>query len=365
MAPPPQAASPDCTAGSGNALRSCAEACGGPARGCGRLRRRQADATAALAAFRKSCPALQKRIDRSGLTQPGDWAAACAAANTATDPQASFATTFRAVHHWLAAKALPPAIMNPKSPARAPPRRAMRCRSTAARPISSKSISGCSRRISRAGRCAAASLIRRWCPITTARRSWPARSPGKGSNWPGPPTRMTRSSSKFRARDGCACPTAASCASAIDSQNGRDYVAIGKVLLDRGAGARASDHGRIIGWLRAHPAEAPAILTPIPATFLPRAQRRRADRRDGCCRDAQCQGRRRPGLRSARCAVAGRNNTARGVPLTAVMVAQDTGGAIKGANRIDISGQRRQGPAKAGARARQGADRLLLPRRHG
>ena len=55
------------------------------------------DPAAALAAFRKSCPSLQKRTDRSGLTKAGDWAAACAAATTATDPQAFFRDTFRAV----------------------------------------------------------------------------------------------------------------------------------------------------------------------------------------------------------------------------------------------------------------------------
>ncbi len=34
----------------------------------------------ALTAFRVSCPSLVKRSDASGLTQPGDWSAACAAA---------------------------------------------------------------------------------------------------------------------------------------------------------------------------------------------------------------------------------------------------------------------------------------------
>ena len=47
-----------------------------------------ARAISALAAFRLSCPGLQKRQDRSGLTQVGDWAEACAAAANASDGDA-------------------------------------------------------------------------------------------------------------------------------------------------------------------------------------------------------------------------------------------------------------------------------------
>ncbi|WP_420607520.1 murein transglycosylase A [Novosphingopyxis sp.] len=47
-----------------------------------------ARAVSALAAFRLSCPGLQKRQDRSGLTQGGDWAQACAAAANASDRDA-------------------------------------------------------------------------------------------------------------------------------------------------------------------------------------------------------------------------------------------------------------------------------------
>jgi membrane-bound lytic murein transglycosylase A len=40
------------------------------------------DAQRALAAFRLSCPVLQSRTDKSGLTQAGDWAGLCAEAAT-------------------------------------------------------------------------------------------------------------------------------------------------------------------------------------------------------------------------------------------------------------------------------------------
>ncbi len=45
-------------------------------------------AAAALAAFRLSCPGLQKRTDRSGLTRSEDWADACAAAVDVSDRDA-------------------------------------------------------------------------------------------------------------------------------------------------------------------------------------------------------------------------------------------------------------------------------------
>ncbi|MET1755411.1 MltA domain-containing protein [Novosphingobium sp. RD2P27] len=41
------------------------------------LRIRQDDAAAAMLSFRESCPKLTARADVSGLTQPGDWTAAC------------------------------------------------------------------------------------------------------------------------------------------------------------------------------------------------------------------------------------------------------------------------------------------------
>src|SRR3546814_19238372 len=40
-----------------------------------------ASAAKALAAFQISCPSLMRRRDASGLTQPDDWDAACAAAS--------------------------------------------------------------------------------------------------------------------------------------------------------------------------------------------------------------------------------------------------------------------------------------------
>lgn len=48
----------------------------------GKLGLDHSDAAGALAAFRESCPRLTSRTDASGLTRPVDWAGACAAAAT-------------------------------------------------------------------------------------------------------------------------------------------------------------------------------------------------------------------------------------------------------------------------------------------
>jgi len=99
-----------------------------------------ADLAQALAAFRASCPALVRRIDASGLTQAGDWAAPCAAAATATDGHSFFAN------------ALVPVVIGDGrgldtgyyEPDLAASPRALPSRSTVARPTCSTSTSACS-----------------------------------------------------------------------------------------------------------------------------------------------------------------------------------------------------------------------------
>ncbi|HKT86505.1 MAG TPA: MltA domain-containing protein [Novosphingobium sp.] len=59
----------------------------GPA--VGALRLGSGGAAAALAAFRASCPRVTARMDASGLTRPGDWRRACAAAASSTPATAT------------------------------------------------------------------------------------------------------------------------------------------------------------------------------------------------------------------------------------------------------------------------------------
>ncbi len=54
-------------------------------------------ATRALTAFRLSCPGLLRRPDKSGLTHPNDWEAACAAVATITDPRSFFIDQFETI----------------------------------------------------------------------------------------------------------------------------------------------------------------------------------------------------------------------------------------------------------------------------
>ena len=60
---------------------------------------RRDDARGALLSFRTSCPRLTSRSDSSGLTQPGDWKPACAAAAKWPETEAAqfFVTWFEAV----------------------------------------------------------------------------------------------------------------------------------------------------------------------------------------------------------------------------------------------------------------------------
>ncbi len=71
--PPPSQSSPD-TAPPAQTARQLLLREGPPV---SELTIRQDDAAAALLSFRESCPRLTTRMDESGLTRPGDWKAAC------------------------------------------------------------------------------------------------------------------------------------------------------------------------------------------------------------------------------------------------------------------------------------------------
>ena len=147
-----------------------------------------------------------------------------------------------------------------------------------------------------------------------------------------------------------------------DSQNGRDYVGIGKLLLDRGAlqPGQASMQG-ILDYLRADPVRGAAVMNENPSWVFFR----------------ELTG---PGpLGALGVPVTGRASVAadpKYVPLGApvflsldraepngLWVAQDTGGAIKGANRFDsFWGAGEKARAIAGGMAARGSALILLPR---
>lgn len=59
----------------------------------------EGNAERALAAFRISCPSVTSRTDKSGLTQPGDWTAPCAAAQSV--PPGSASGFFQRAFDWV------------------------------------------------------------------------------------------------------------------------------------------------------------------------------------------------------------------------------------------------------------------------
>ena len=116
--------------------------------------------------------------------------------------------------------------------------RAARCRSTQAAPICSTPIRATGAR--GRGRVDENGALR---PLSRPRaRSRTGRWPGAGWRSPGRPTRSTCSSCRSRARGGCGCPTAAVMRIGYAGQNGRDYVAIGRLLRERGILQSAGDH---------------------------------------------------------------------------------------------------------------------------
>ena len=145
-----------------------------------------------------------------------------------------------------------------------------------------------------------------------------------------------------------------------ESQNGRDYTGIGKLLLDRGLVPRgqASMQG-IVAWLHANPEQGRAIMRENKSYVFFRLL-------DG------------PPLGAMGLPVSGGATVAadtRFVPLgapvflsmdrtdaTGLWVAQDTGGAIKGTNRFDTFwGAGEEARAIAGGMSARGTAFLLLP----
>lgn len=321
---------------------------------------------AALVAFRRSCPALLRREDRSGLTVAADWQAACTAAATATDAGAFFAAEFTAV----AVGAKPgagfttgyfePEIAGSRTPApgfavplyRRPPDLIE---------VDLGSFAGDLKGRKLRGRIDGSSLK----PYATRGEIMAGAMAGKGIElaWAADPYEAffleIQGSGRLRLPDGSVMRIG------YDSQNGRDYVAVGKVLLDNGdlpKGGVSMDS--IIVWLRANPAKAPEVLAanpsvvffreitgegPIGALGIP------VTPRVSVAAD--------PAFVPLGAPLQVVTRLSGDRPLAAMMVAQDTGGAIKGANRIDLfMGAGVQARADAGAQAAAADIAILLPR---
>ena len=321
-------------------------------------------ADAALAAFARSCPALLKRDDRSGLTQPGDWSAACSATAAASDAAAFFAAEFTAVtigtEPGFTTGYYEPEIAGSRTAAagfavplyRRPPDLVEVDLGTFARDLKGRKLRG---------RIKGEALV----PFPARADVMAGALAGKGLElaWAADPYEAffleIQGSGRLKLPDGSIMRIG------YDSQNGRDYVAIGKVLRDQNElpkGGVSMDS--ILGWLRANPAKAPAILAANPSVVFFRevtgegpigAMGVPVTPRVSVAADPLFIPLGAP-LRVTTTLSGNR-------PLAALMVAQDTGGAIKGANRIDLfMGAGPQARADAGAQQAAAQIAVLLPR---
>ena len=315
-------------------------------------------AARALTAFRLSCPDLVRREDVSGLTRPGDWASACTAAATWPDADASafFAGHFETVTvgegRAFATGYYEPEIRGVRSrqPGHDVPVYAKPPDLLDANPLTGERGRG---RLDETGQYV---LYHERAEIEEGALA------GRGLEiaWAADPIDLfflqIQGSGRLRAPDGSVMRIG------YAGQNGREYVAVGRLLRERGILESPITMQAVVAWLRAHPDEGRALMRenrsyvffteltgPGPLGALGRPV-------------------------TARVSVAA---DPRFVPLGApvvlremdnpqadgLWVAQDTGGAIRGANRFDTFwGAGAEAATIAGGMSANGRAWLLLPR---
>jgi membrane-bound lytic murein transglycosylase A len=320
-------------------------------------------ATAALKAFRLSCPSLLRRTDASGLTRNGEWAESCNAAPGWADRDASnfFSRYFGTVQVGAGA-AFVTGYYEPEIAASRDKRPGYDV-PIYRRPadlvdvdlgLFSKELQGKKIR----GRVDGSDFVPYYDRATIERGALAGR--GLEIAWAADAAEFfflqVQGSGRLRLPDGSVMRIG------YDSQNGRDYVGIGKLLLDRGElqPGQASMQG-ILNYLRADPVRGAAVMNENPSWVF--------------FRELTGAG----PLGALGVPVTGRATVAadpKYVPLGApvflsldraepngLWIAQDTGGAIKGANRFDsFWGAGEAARAIAGGMAARGSALLLLPR---
>ncbi len=320
-----------------------------------------AKAAAALAAFRISCPSVVQREDVSGLTRPGDWRPACDAASTWPDANAAafFTTHFDAAEVGggtsFATGYFEPEIRGSRTRMpgyevpvyRVPPELVEQDAATA-------QATGTPRR----GRLVNGTIV----PFFERSEIEAGALAGRGLEigWAADEIDFfflqIQGSGRLRLPDGGVMRIG------YAGQNGRDYVGIGKLMKDRGLlGPGQTSMQGIVAYLRANPEEGRAIMRENKSYIF----------------FQELTG---PGpLGSLGRPVTSQVTVAadpRFVPLGApvllqldrpeangLWVAQDTGGAIKGANRFDTFwGAGEYAATTAGGMSARGRAYILLPK---
>lgn len=316
-----------------------------------------------LQAFRLSCPVLQRRKDGSGLTRPEDWTEACTAAASWSDadPLPFFETRFEAVQvgdgRTLATGYYEPEILGSRAPApgyAVPVYRRPADLVDVELGLFSESLAGKKVR----GRVEGTQLVP--YPDRAAIEGGALSGRGLEIAWAADPVEFfflqIQGSGRLRLPDGSVMRIG------YDGQNGRDYVGIGGLLRDRGvlAPGQASMQG-IMGYLRAQPDGGRSVMNenrsfvffreltgpgPVGALNVPVSPLATvaAD----------------PAFVPLGAPVFLRVDRAEA---NGLWVAQDTGGAIKGANRFDTFwGAGESARTIAGGMSARGQALLLLPR---
>lgn len=318
-----------------------------------------AQAEAARTAFARSCPGLQRRADVSGLTRGADWQPACAAASAGGDARAFFAQYLEAVQVG-DGRAFATGYYEPEI------RGSLERREGYEAPVYGRPINLIDVDLGRfadelkgkkvRGRVEGTNLVpyydRAQIDAGAIARSAPVLA------YAADPIELfflqIQGSGRLRLPDGEILRIG------YDTQNGRAYTGIGSLMRQRGLlqPGQASMQG-IVAWLRANPAEGRALMNENKSFVFFREL------------DGPPQG-------AMGYAVTGQVSAAtdpKFVPLGApvflsldradasgMWVAQDTGGAIKGANRFDTFwGAGPGAELTAGGMSGRGTAFLLLP----
>ena len=318
-------------------------------------------ATRALGAFRTSCPSLLRRVDNSGLTRGADWQAACRAANATSDSEAIsfFRRWFEAVQigdgRAFATGYFEPEIRGSRTrqrgydvPIYGRPRDLVDVDLGAF----SETLAG--RKVR--GRVSGTTFVPYFDRAAIETGGIDATAPIIA--WAADPVEIfflqIQGSGRLRLPDGGILRIG------YESQNGRDYTGIGALMRDRGLlqPGQTSMQG-IMAWLRAHPAEGRDIMRENKSFVFFREQQ------------GPAQGALGLPVTGGVSAAVDPKFVPLGAPVllsmdradaSSLWIAQDTGGAIRGANRFDTFwGAGEDARAIAGGMAARGTAFLLLP----
>lgn len=314
----------------------------------------------ALQAFRLSCPSLMRRTDQSGLTRGSDWNNACAAASSWPDASASefFSRYFEAVQVG-EGKAFVTGYYEPEiagSRTRRPGYEVPIYR----RPpnlidvnlgLFSDSLKGKTIR----GKVEGTNFV----PFDERAQIVAGSLAGRGLElaWAADPIEFfflqVQGSGRLLLPDGGVMRIG------YDGQNGRDYTGIGKLMKDRGL-IQAGSMQDIMAYLRAHPAEGEAIMNENKSFVFFRE-----------LTGAGPLGAMGVPVTPEATVAADPKYVPLGAPVllsldraepNGIWIAQDTGGAIKGANRFDsFWGAGSSARATAGGMSARGSALILLP----